>query len=377
VHHTPGTDPVGAVREAFAAFAARDLDELLQVCHPEVVLRPSQETSERTGRASTYRGHDGIRDYFRDVGDVWQTLKLTPITFRPTDEAVVVFGLVETSTNAGAKTRDVLWVWRLRDGLIASVEVFQSAPQPVPRSARALPALRRHAPHGAPGGSRAVSDETVAVLLDKFSEALTAGRSDEGERLMDEALVAGLAPAAIHALLIGPAMTRIGELWQSNAISVADEHMATAISHRMLSRLLNALTVAKPRSRERVLLAAVEGQQHFLGLRMIADVLEGAGFGVLFLGPDVPLNSLRDFVGEHQPDVIGLSFAIPNTDSQLVSAIGALHEVSQAPRIMLGGRAVPQALLDAGYPFVPSSLEVLQAVQDLLDGPPQILAPML
>ena len=191
---------------------------------------------------------------------------------------------------------------------------------------------------------------------------------------MDEALLAGVAPAAIHALVIEPAMEHIGELWASDSISVADEHLATAISHEVLIRLFDALSVTRTRSRELVLLAAVEGQHHILGLRMVADVLEGAGFDVLLLGADVPIDALREFVAEHQPAVIGLGFGIATNVSHLAQAILAIHQVSPAPRIMLGGRAVPPGLRDAGYPFVPSSLEVVETVQRLLDGPPQRLS---
>lgn len=375
--HTPGHDPVSLVREAFAALAGRDLDAFLEICDPDVVLRPSHETSERTGRQAAYQGHDGIRAYFRDVAEVWEALKLTPTAFRPTLEAVIVFGHEEANAHGDVVRRDVLWMWRLCDELIVSVEVFPGAPQNDPGPARPLSVVRRPAPSGPPGGGRQVSSQTVAALATKFSETLRVGGSAEAERVMDEAILAGLAPTAIHALVIEPAMVQIGELWASGAISIADEHLATAISHRMLSRLLNALTVAPPRSRELVLLAAVEGQLHFLGLRMIADVLEGAGFDVQFLGGDVPLQSLRDFVAEHQPAVIGLTFGIATDVSQLAKAIGAIHEVSPAPRIMLGGRAVPPGLRNAGYPFVPSSLEVLDTVASLLDSPPQTLSPVV
>ncbi len=193
--------------------------------------------------------------------------------------------------------------------------------------------------------------------------------------MTDEALLAGVSPAAIHALIIEPAMTHIGELWECDGINVADEHLATAISHGVLIRLVDALSVAPERSRERVLLAAVEGQHHVLGLRMVADVLEGAGFDVLFLGANVPLDALRAFVAEHQPAVTGLGFNIANDVTYLVDALLVVHEVSAEPRIMLGGRAVPESLRSAGYPFVGSSLEVLDVVQALLDGPPQTLAP--
>jgi diguanylate cyclase (GGDEF)-like protein len=104
---------------------------------------------------------------------------------------------------------------------------------------------------------------------------------------------------------------------------------------------------------------------------MIADVLEGAGFDVLFLGADVPLDALRGFVAEHEPAVIGLGFGVAAGVGHLAEAIQAIHEVSPESRIMLGGRAVPPGLRDAGYPFVPSSLEVVETVQRLLDGPPQ------
>jgi len=231
-------------------------------------------------------------------------------------------------------------------------------------------------PQGHPGGvMRRGSDQQVSDLARRFGEALRAGSSVQSEQVMDEALLAGLSPAAIHALVIEPAMVRIGELWESGAISVADEHLATAISHGVLIRLFDALSIAPERSRQRVLLAAVEGQHHVLGLRMVADVLEGAGFDVMFLGANLPVYALRDFVAEHQPAVTGLGFNVATDVIYLLDALIAIHEVSREPRIMLGGRAVPEILRHAGYPFVSSSLEVLQTVQALLDGSPQALAP--
>jgi diguanylate cyclase (GGDEF)-like protein len=219
------------------------------------------------------------------------------------------------------------------------------------------------------------SDQPVSEFARRFGEALLAGSSVQAEQVMDEALLGGVSPAAIHALIIEPAMVRIGELWESHAISVADEHLATAISHGVLIRLCDALSIAPERSRQRVLLAAVEGQHHVLGLRMVADVLEGAGFDVLFLGANVPLDALREFVAEHQPAVTGLGFNVETDVSYLLDALLAIHEVSREPRIMLGGRAVPESLRGTGYPFVASSLEALSAVQALLDGPKQTLPP--
>jgi len=215
--------------------------------------------------------------------------------------------------------------------------------------------------------ARRASDAASAALARRYGDALRAGDSAMAAQVTDEALAIGTSPAAIQALIIAPAMERIGDLWQQGAVSVADEHLATAISSGVLVRLFDALSVARARSRESVLLAEVAGQHHVLGLRMVADVLEGAGFDVLFLGADVPVGALRSFVSEHQPAVTGLGFGIDTDVHSLAEAIIAVHDASAEPRLMLGGHAVPASLREC-YPVVASSLEVLSAVELLLRG---------
>jgi diguanylate cyclase (GGDEF)-like protein len=102
---------------------------------------------------------------------------------------------------------------------------------------------------------------------------------------------------------------------------------------------------------------------------MVADVLEAAGFDVTYLGADIPVESLRSYIAEHQPDVVGLTFGISVDVVWLADSLWAIHQVSPQARIMLGGRAVPPGLKSC-YPFVASSAEVVGAVELLLKRPP-------
>ncbi len=222
---------------------------------------------------------------------------------------------------------------------------------------------------------RRVSDAELGALAQRFTDALLDGEGHTAERIIDHALAMGLAPEAVQTLVIAPAMARIGELWEADAITIADEHLATAISQRVLIRLLERMN-ARPvpaRSRENVLLAAVEGQHHVLGLRMIADVLEGAGFDVLYLGGDVPVASLRAFVVTHRPADAGLAFGIAGDAERLADALWTIHGVAPETRILLGGAAVPSVLRSAGYPYVTDSRVVVNAVETLLAAPAQPL----
>lgn len=102
-------------------------------------------------------------------------------------------------------------------------------------------------------------------------------------------------------------MWRIGCLWSEGAITVADEHLATALTHRVLASVYGSSLGYVTVRPGRILLATVEGQRHSLGLRMAADVLELGGYEVIYLGGDVPLDSLVDTVAARDPDLVGLS----------------------------------------------------------------------
>lgn len=185
-----------------------------------------------------------------------------------------------------------------------------------------------------PEESRRAADIRTSGLAGLFGDVLCAGDGHAAERVVDDALASGLAPEAVQSLVIGPAMVRIGELWQSRVIGVADEHLATSISQRALLRLFEKISASRvrPGSRERVVLAAVEGQHHVLGLRMVADVLEGAGFDVLYLGEDVPVASLRAFVAQHRPGVVGLSFVFASNVRCLGLTVGHPRRRARHPR---------------------------------------------
>jgi PAS domain S-box-containing protein len=135
-------DPVAVVRKAFNAFGGRDPDTVIELCHPEIVLRPHKSTSELTGRQDPYRGHEGIRAYARDVSEVWKTLELKPTAFRAAGESVIVFGRADARSGEETNVVYVLWVWQLRDGLISSVEVFETPHQPGARNSARPTALR-------------------------------------------------------------------------------------------------------------------------------------------------------------------------------------------------------------------------------------------
>jgi PAS domain S-box-containing protein len=122
-------DPVGIVVAAFDAFARRDVEAMLQSCHPDFVLR-SFATAKRAERTAPYVGHEGVHAYLRDVATIWDELSLTPLTFRQAQESVIGFGRVEGRRPGERVLGSIMWVVKLRGDLVSSIEVFQAAGGP-------------------------------------------------------------------------------------------------------------------------------------------------------------------------------------------------------------------------------------------------------
>ncbi len=173
-----------------------------------------------------------------------------------------------------------------------------------------------------------------------FAEALLSGDEVAAEVAIRAALEANMSSAQIDEMIIAPALWLIGELWQRKEISVAEEHIATEISIRVLALQREAARLADARPEHLVMLAAPSGELHVVALRMIGNLLREAGYDALMIGADVPAQALAAAARRHQPDVVCLSATMPGgSDHVLVS----IHEVQQAwpsAAYIVGGRGV-------------------------------------
>jgi ketosteroid isomerase-like protein len=116
---------IEVVKATFAAFAARDLDAVLALADRDIEF--AAVTGEHAGRTDPYRGHDGMRQYFRDVASVWEELKLTPREFRTSGDRILVTGRVAARSRSRTVTGSTGWIWRVRDGKVTYVRVYASA----------------------------------------------------------------------------------------------------------------------------------------------------------------------------------------------------------------------------------------------------------
>jgi methanogenic corrinoid protein MtbC1 len=216
----------------------------------------------------------------------------------------------------------------------------QELPPPVAKTAaeyvdEALARLRGGGPEPSAGPGSAI---THSRLVLRYLEAVLAGKRREAHHLVIEQARAGISVAELYDKILQPALSEIGRMWHRGEISVADEHFATATTQALLGELRPYFRKAETRS-VTVVLAAVSGDFHDVGLRMVADCFEMAGWQVFFLGANMPADDIVEYLDQHPANVLALSAST----CLLVRQAGELVEIVRTchPRgglkIIVGG----------------------------------------
>lgn len=189
------------------------------------------------------------------------------------------------------------------------------------------------------------ADRSAVRLSRLYLDAVRAADAPGAFRVAAGALAGGMTIPGLYQRVIAPAMHEVGELWSKGALTVADEHLATALTHRVLAALRPPVWVGVGSeddsgvSKGRVMLAAVEGEQHVLGLRMAADVLEDAGFETIYLGADVPVGALLQALDSLSPDLLALTATMPELAPELDQVAAAVRRTHPRLGLLVGGQA--------------------------------------
>ena len=108
---------------AYEAWSRRDVEALLEVVHPDAEARPI--LGANIG-ASVYRGHDGLREWFRDLHQEWESFQ-TRVT-RIDERGDWVLCSIDVHARGRASgvviEGEMYHLVELRDGLIVRLEAF-------------------------------------------------------------------------------------------------------------------------------------------------------------------------------------------------------------------------------------------------------------
>lgn len=172
----------------------------------------------------------------------------------------------------------------------------------------------------------------------KFLESLLAGQHSMCSELVHSYLAKQISIKELYENILKRAMYDVGELWEYNKISVATEHLASAIVASILNQLY-AEIVSKEKINKTVIATCVENEFHQIGIKMICDIFEMNGWNALFLGSSTPISELIGFIKLKKPDLLAISLSLYFNLPGLEKMIQQVQKEFPDLPILVGGQA--------------------------------------
>jgi methanogenic corrinoid protein MtbC1 len=195
--------------------------------------------------------------------------------------------------------------------------------------------------------------DIVSSRYDKYLLSLLAGDKANCRQIVHELLAENVSIKTLYLDLFQRSMYEIGELWRQGKLSIALEHLATTITDSLIHHVYPIL-YSRPRVGRKAVVSCVPGETHQIGAKMITDIFELYGWDAFYLGINMPVPELVDFITRKQPQVVGLSLSIEENLVFLEDALQQLQATFPDIPVVAGGQG-----------FTPRVLEVVKKYPNL------------
>jgi len=189
----------------------------------------------------------------------------------------------------------------------------------------------------------------MSEQLKAVAQAIEKGKAKLVPDLVQEALNAGVDPSLILNEGMIDAMSVVGEKFKNNEIFVPEMLVAARAMKKGVEVLKPHLASGSAGAAGKMILGTVAGDLHDIGKNLVGMMIESAGFEVIDLGVDVPVDKFVEAVNNN-PDVkiVGCSALLTTTMPALRETVKALNEqpFRSNIKVMVGGAPITQEFAD-------------------------------
>ena len=182
------------------------------------------------------------------------------------------------------------------------------------------------------------TESTCENYANEFLENLLQGNRVVCSNIAHKFLLLNPSITVLYEDIFKEALYKVGRLWETNKISVATEHIATAITEGILNELFEQL-ISKTRFNKKVVVACVDKEQHQVGIKMVADVFEMKGWETFYLGTGIPTIELIRYIHEIKPDLLAISLTVYFNFTNLLIMLETVRKEFPELQIIIGGQA--------------------------------------
>lgn len=204
--------------------------------------------------------------------------------------------------------------------------------------------------------------------LKQMAQSVIDGDKDTCEELTHKLLDAGLSAKEILDRGLVPGMDVVGVRFRDNIIFVPEVLISARAMKTSLAILEPILAASKVKEAGVYVIGTVKGDIHDIGKNIVSMMLKGAGFKVIDLGINTPVEKFIDTIKKENADILGMSALLTTTMGYMQVVINKLKEEGIQIKTMIGGAPVSAAFAEkiGADAYAKNASEAVEKARELL-----------
>jgi len=188
----------------------------------------------------------------------------------------------------------------------------------------------------------------IKELFHQIEWNIIDGEHEDTVGFIDEALEGDVTARTLIAGPMATGIAEVGRRFKMDEYFLPEVMMSAKCMHEALGRLKPLILAEKSEEVGTVVVGTVQGDLHDIGKKIVAMMLEAAGFTVHDLGVTVPPEKFIEAIREHKPQIVGFSALLTTTMNmqwetlKVITAEGLREEL----KVFVGGAPISQAWCD-------------------------------
>jgi len=178
--------------------------------------------------------------------------------------------------------------------------------------------------------------------FEAMGQAILDGEVDRVAELVEAALKEGVAPTEILNQGLIKGMNVVGDLFKKDELFVPEVILCAKAMKRGTEILQPLMVGDKNMAAKLAVMGTVKGDIHDIGKNLVKTMMEGAGFDVIDLGIDIPVETFVQKTQEVKPQIVAMSALLTTTMVYMKDVIDALKAagIRDQVKIMVGGAPI-------------------------------------
>ncbi|MBA7538515.1 Methionine synthase [subsurface metagenome] len=205
-------------------------------------------------------------------------------------------------------------------------------------------------------------------MFEEISRAVIEGKDEECIKLTQKYLDEREKPVSIIKDGLVAGMNVVGKRFKAYEMYLPEVMMSANVMKKSMAILKPLISESEMPSMGKIIMATVRGDLHDIGKNLVSMMLEGAGFEIINLGVDVPVDRIIEEIEKSKAGVVGISALLTTSMMAMEPAIKKIKDKNNKVRVMVGGAPITQEFADkiGADGFAPDALRAIDLAKRLV-----------